>query len=146
MRVYLDLCCLKRPFDRQDSPRVRLESEAVLAILVAHSDRVTLLRTIAHLLENSFNPARARREAVHDWLSGGAVERSPGAWLTRRTEEMISLGFGSFDAFHLACAGAARADVFATCDRPLLQKARRLAARLPFRVTDPVTLAQEVSA
>jgi len=31
MRVYLDLCCLKRPFDSQAHPVVRLETEAVLA-------------------------------------------------------------------------------------------------------------------
>jgi len=31
MRVYLDICCLKRPFDDQSQERVRLESEASFA-------------------------------------------------------------------------------------------------------------------
>ena len=31
--VYLDACCLNRPFDNQAQDRIRLEAEAVLAIL-----------------------------------------------------------------------------------------------------------------
>ena len=31
--IYLDACCLNRPFDDQSQPRVHLESEAVLIIL-----------------------------------------------------------------------------------------------------------------
>ncbi len=33
MRIYLDACCLNRPFDDHTQDRVRLESEAVLSIL-----------------------------------------------------------------------------------------------------------------
>jgi hypothetical protein len=33
MNIYLDACCLNRPFDDQTQDRVRLESEAVLSIL-----------------------------------------------------------------------------------------------------------------
>ena len=32
-RIYLDVCCLNRPFDDQRQARVRLEAEAVLLIL-----------------------------------------------------------------------------------------------------------------
>jgi hypothetical protein len=33
MKIYLDTCCLNRPFDDQNQPRIRLESEAVTLIL-----------------------------------------------------------------------------------------------------------------
>ena len=33
MRIYLDVCCLNRPFDDQTQERIRLEAEAVLLIL-----------------------------------------------------------------------------------------------------------------
>ena len=33
MKLYLDVCCLNRPFDDQSQNRVRLEAEAVLSIL-----------------------------------------------------------------------------------------------------------------
>ena len=32
-RIYLDVCCLNRPFDDQAQERVRLESEAVKSVL-----------------------------------------------------------------------------------------------------------------
>lgn len=32
MRVYLDNCCLNRPFDDQSKMRIRLEAESVLFI------------------------------------------------------------------------------------------------------------------
>jgi hypothetical protein len=32
-RIYLDVCCLNRPFDDQCQERIRLESEAILLIL-----------------------------------------------------------------------------------------------------------------
>ncbi len=33
MKLYLDVCCLNRPFDDQPQDRVHLEAEAVLTIL-----------------------------------------------------------------------------------------------------------------
>ncbi|HUY33380.1 MAG TPA: hypothetical protein VMV69_11585 [Pirellulales bacterium] len=33
MRVYFDICCLKRPFDDQTQTRIHLESEALLSAL-----------------------------------------------------------------------------------------------------------------
>jgi hypothetical protein len=33
MRIYLDVCCLSRPFDDQSRERIRIESEAVDSIL-----------------------------------------------------------------------------------------------------------------
>lgn len=33
MRIYLDACCINRPFDDQIQDRIRLESEAVLLVL-----------------------------------------------------------------------------------------------------------------
>jgi hypothetical protein len=35
MRIYLDNCCLQRPLDDQTHPRIRVETEAVFAVLAA---------------------------------------------------------------------------------------------------------------
>lgn len=60
MRIYLDMCCLKRPFDDQSQPRIRLETEAVLALLAAESATVDYIRSAARRLENRQNPIRVR--------------------------------------------------------------------------------------
>lgn len=35
MRVYFDCCCLQRPLDDQTQPGIKVESEAVIALLNA---------------------------------------------------------------------------------------------------------------
>jgi hypothetical protein len=60
MRIYLDMCCLKRPFDDQSQPRIRLETEAALALLAAESATVDYIRSAALRLENRQNPIRVR--------------------------------------------------------------------------------------
>ena len=64
--------------------------------------------------------------------------------MTRRTAELIRLGFRNFDAFHLASAEAAGAEVVATCDDRLLAAAQRHADVLIVRVVNPLVLAEEL--
>ena len=33
MKIYMDICCLNRPFDDQNQDRIHLEAESVLSIL-----------------------------------------------------------------------------------------------------------------
>lgn len=69
MRIYLDLCCLKRPFDAQDQPLIRLQTEALVSILALPEEVAEFIRSPAQALENSFNPVQARRDAVDLWLA-----------------------------------------------------------------------------
>jgi hypothetical protein len=69
--VYLDLCCLKRPFDDQRSTRIQLETAAVAALVDrAEREGVRLVRSPAHALENDRNPREDRRLAASIWLIG----------------------------------------------------------------------------
>jgi hypothetical protein len=64
MLVYLDICCLKRPFDDQSQSRIHLESEAVLGLLAAESDNLRFVRSAALHLENLQNPVAERASRV----------------------------------------------------------------------------------
>jgi predicted nucleic acid-binding protein len=145
MRVYLDLCCLKRPFDLQEQPIVRLQTEAVLSILSLPQDTVELLRSKALLLENSLNPNQARREAVSVWLAEAVAVTPDEADLAVRIAQLVAKGFKSFDAFHLASAELGDAATFLTVDRQLLKLAGRVSGELHVPVTDPVHFIEEVS-
>ena len=144
MRIYLDLCCLKRPFDLQEEPIVRLQTEAVLSILALPSSTVELLQSPALVLENSLNPDRARREAVALWLSEAAAIEPDEADLSVRINELVARGFKSFDAFHLASAELAGAGAFLTVDIHLLRRAMRVSGELHVPVTDPVHFIEEI--
>ena len=143
MRLYLDICCLKRPFDDQAQPRVRIETEAVLGLLAADGPEMGFVRSVAHDLENDQNPLTWRAERVRAWLAERPLAE-PQDWLQARTEELMSNGFHGFDALHLACAEAAGADVFVTCDDRLLATAKRCAASMKIRVGELTSVAREV--
>ena len=99
MLVYLDLCCLKRPFDDQRQARIALESTAVLAILQAVADgRVNAVRSLAHELENDRNPDLRRARTVSMWLNTrNPVEATPPS-VAERTRRLAESGLGAMDA------------------------------------------------
>lgn len=140
MRIYLDMCCLKRPFDDQAQPRIHLESEAVLALLSAPTEKVEFLRGAALDLENAKNPLAQRAEKVGHWLPSLPLLDLPDAALQARTAELLDLGFNNFDALHLGGAEIGGAEVFCTCDDRLLAAAHRHAAFLKVRVANPMDL------
>ncbi|HEY8668299.1 MAG TPA: hypothetical protein VIL86_16740 [Tepidisphaeraceae bacterium] len=144
MLIYLDMCCLKRPFDDQTQARIRLEAEAVLALLTVESDQFRFVRSPALILENSRNPIKERASRVAQWLTmEPSFDPDPVA-LQKRTAELMQLGFKNFDAIHVACAEAGAANILVSCDDRLLATARRNRERLKVRVVDVVELAKEI--
>lgn len=144
MLIYLDMCCLKRPFDDQSQSRIRLESEAVLGLLSCEGRSVEFVRSPALFLENSRNPIKERAARVGIWLMGEGRRTFDSEILKARTAELIKLGLKNFDALHVASAEKIKADVFASCDDRILNLAKREAGRLHVRVVGVVELAKEV--
>lgn len=139
--VYLDTCCLNRPSDDQTQPRIRLESEAVLAILAAVEARrgVEWLGSTAVLgeVERNPDPDRRRRalrllELATRWVR---IELEDGT----RGEALAQLaGLTAFDALHVALAERGGADVLLTTDDRFLRRAARLAGALRVSVENPL--------
>jgi predicted nucleic acid-binding protein len=140
----LDVCCLKRPFDDQTQPRIRMETEAVLSLLAEGSSRFSFVRSVAHDLENDQNPLPWRAERVRAWLAERPLLAPEAEALRRRTAELMASGVRGFDAIHLACAEVAAVEVFVTCDDRLLAIARRLGATIKVRVGELTAVAREV--
>jgi hypothetical protein len=115
--VYIDLCALKRPFDDQTQPRVWLESDAMSVVMQAvQSGQIELVGSTVLDLENSRNPWQSRRELVAQWLGFAARKQVVTIDIERRAVELENAGLKGIDAAHLACAEAAMADAFVTCD------------------------------
>jgi len=127
MRLYLDNCCLQRPLDDQTHPRIRVETEAVFAILATvQAGEQSLLGSEALEYEVSRIPDEARRTEVLAVLAL-TIE------CLQITDEVEVLaltfeqqGIRPMDAIHLALASVAKADFFCTCDDKLYQKALTL--------------------
>ena len=90
MRIYLDNCCFSRPFDDQGQVRIRLETEAKLAIQQWVSDgKFELVWSYMLDFENFANPFDERREAVSEWKARAVadVEESAQLLATARSLE-----------------------------------------------------------
>ena len=99
MRLYLDACCLNRPFDDQSQLRVRLETVAVLTILQLCEAGVhewigsTVLR---HELGKT--PDDKRRQRTTDLLEMASEIAEAAPADRTRAGELELLGFTDFDA------------------------------------------------
>lgn len=128
MKIYLDMCCLNRPYDNQAAARVKLETEAKLYTQSAVLDgKLALAWSFMLDYENSANPNPDHREAIAEWktLSKCYV---PALDKIREHGNIIATNTGikPKDALHVACAIEAKCDYFITTDRALLKKAQSL--------------------
>jgi hypothetical protein len=143
-RIYLDLCCLKRPFDDQRQERIRREAEAVAGIIEqAERGDIAIVRSPALTVENEANPREDRQLAAALWINGAHVEVGHSQAIADRARELHARGFGPLDGLHLAYAEAAAVRWFVTCDDGLLGAARRHAAELRVEVRNPCDMPRE---
>jgi len=145
MLIYLDVCCLNRPFDDQTQERIRLEAEAVLLILErCQAGTWQLLGSEAVEYEVSRIPDVERRRKVFHLASIARVKQVVSEAVQTRAEELERLGFTALDALHIACAEAAGADVVLTTDYRMLAKAEELQDSLRVKVENPILWLMEV--
>jgi len=145
-KIYLDVCCLNRPFDDQTQARIRLEAEAVLMILTqCESGDWEWIGSEVIELEINQTPDLDRRRRV--WLLASHAHRSVvvGKSEIERAQQFEAWSISAFDALHLACAESGGADVFLTTDDKLLRKSAVHAKQLRVRVENPLQWLKEVS-
>ena len=144
-KVYLDVCCLNRPQDDQTQPRVRIETEAVLAILdKIHANEWTGIRSHVHVLENTACPDQSKRDAVEQSL---LLMQEQGDWseeIVQRAEEIAASGIKTLDALHVASAEFSQADVMLTTDDRLLRAVQRNSRQVFIRVLNSAVWLPEV--
>ena len=137
MKIYMDLCALKRPFDDQTHARVRIETTAVVSILdAAASGAFALCNSAALVYENSLNPNEIRRNRAATLLGWAGEPAAPIDGVFTRAADLAAQGFGDMDALHLAFAEHLGADRFITVDDGIL--ARSNVVKLAIPVNDPV--------
>jgi len=146
LKIYLDVCCLNRPFDDWTQPRIRLEAEAVIAIInrCQAGDWLIIVST-ALRSEIAQTPESTKRQQVMDLLNVSKIDIQVTRENINRANELQALGYKPFDALHIACAEFTKADAFLTTDDRLLRKATNQSERLDVRVANPVTWIMESS-
>ena len=127
MRIYLDTCCLQRPLDDQTQPRIRVETEAIFAILASvQAGAVTLLTSEVLEFEISRIPDEQRRREAIAILTLASERLTLSESTEALAESFVQAGLSSMDALHVALAATAKADYFVTSDDKLLRRAKSL--------------------
>ncbi|GGG96066.1 hypothetical protein GCM10011586_08960 [Silvibacterium dinghuense] len=138
-RVYLDACALNRLTDDQSQLRIQVESEAVQQIFRLFSQGTALWIASSVLeMETARNPYPDRREYAYLALSMASERIRPSSSTIERAKTLESIGYGAFDALHLACAEQAEADVLITTDDRFLRQAGRGLGFPAIEVANPI--------
>lgn len=117
-------CCLQRPLDDQTQPRIRVETEAVLAVLSEmQAGSVALLSSDALEYEVNRIPNEHRRTEVLAVLALASERLEISEPVGVLAKSLESKGIAPMDAIHLSLAATASAVYFSTTDDKLLKKA-----------------------
>lgn len=141
MLLYLDSCCLNRPFDDLTQIRVRLEAEAVEWILEeSRSSRFTIVTSDYLSVELSRNPDPGKRAGSLAMIGYAGIHVTVCESVARRAADFESIRIRGFDALHIAAAEAAGCDYLVTTDDGLLKKSNRHSSQLMVKVLNPIDI------
>jgi len=144
MRIYLDCCCLQRPFDDKSQPRIAVEAEAVLVILaLCEADRLKLISSDALLFEIGRIPDQDRKDDALAILNIAKEDVDMTPEIEALARRLGASGLKPLDALHLAFASASKVDYFCTCDDKFLKKSQSFDG-LNTKVVSPTELVMEL--
>jgi predicted nucleic acid-binding protein len=138
MRIYLNTSALNRPLDDLSSERVRIEAEAVVALLAAVEDGMVDWIGSEYLdfeVEQDPDDERARR--VRGLLVETRMRVPASDAVADRARALERLGLRGLDALHVASAEAGGADLLITTDDRLIRRAARVVRDLRVRLVTP---------
>ncbi|MBF2058046.1 MAG: hypothetical protein IGQ45_12740 [Cyanobacterium sp. T60_A2020_053] len=143
--IYLDLCCLNRPFDDQTQTRIKRESEAVIEIInYCKLGQWELVNSAVLELEISKMSDSLKKDNIKQYLFLAKRKILVTENILNKAEELTLLGIKKFDALHLACAEN-NVDIFLTTDDRLLNKCVSYNRAINVKVSNPVSWLIDVS-
>jgi len=145
MKIYLDVCCLNRPFDDQTQDRIHLEAEAILSILNhSRTSGWSVIGSDAIDFEILKMPDNDKRLMVQILSTIFDTHVKVDAGLERRAVELKRTGLKAMDALHVACAEKGKADILLTTDDNFLSKTLKIQRTLKVKVENPLRWVMEV--
>ena len=126
-KIYMDVCCLNRPFDNQSQVRVHLESEAILQIIeFSKNGKLNWFNSdvIEFEIDNIENEDKKEKVLTLLELSTSKIELNDG--IIKKSKDIQKLGLSPLDALHVAVAIFIQVDVFLTTDDKMEKKINQL--------------------
>ena len=144
-KIYLDACALNRLTDDQNQSRIQTEAEAVeRALHLVWNGEAEWTASVVLEAEVRRNPNGAARNDALRLISLAGELLRPHRVSIERARALEVLGYGVFDALHLACAEQAAVDVLLTTDDRFIKQVGRRLGKPTIRVLNPVNWVQEM--
>ena len=144
-KIYLDACALNRLTDDQNQSRIQTEAEAVERVLhLVWTGEAEWTASVVLEAEVRRNPNGAARNDALRLISLAGELLRPHRVSIERARALEVLGYGVFDALHLACAEQAAVDVLLTTDDRFIKQVGRRLGKPTIRVLNPVNWVQEM--
>jgi predicted nucleic acid-binding protein len=119
-RIYLDNCCLNRPYDDLANLNVQLEAEAKIFIQnEIIKKNFELAWSFMMDYEISFNPSYDRKITFLNWKKVAVVDIDPIETILVKGKELEQRKIKKKDSLHIASAIEAKCEYFLTTDRKL---------------------------
>jgi PIN domain len=145
MKIYMDVCCLCRPFDDQLVPRIRYESEAVIAILNRCPRDWELIWSSAITYEIAKISDHQKKHYVTLFATKTKMNVLVDRNIRERAEVFMDWGVKAVDALHVACAETSGATVFLTTDDMLKNIMSHHNDTMSIRIVNPAAWYEEVT-
>ncbi|MCX6690151.1 MAG: hypothetical protein NTZ39_10780 [Methanoregula sp.] len=145
MRIYMDVCCLCRPFDNQLIPRIRYESEAVIAILNRCSLDWELIWSSAITYEIAKIVDHDRKHNVSTFAAKTTTNILVDLAIKNRATVFMNQRVKALDALHIACAERSGATVLVTTDDVLKNIMSHHSDTISIRIVNPAVWYEEVT-
>ncbi|GHU49627.1 hypothetical protein FACS1894200_08480 [Spirochaetia bacterium] len=144
MRIYLDNCCLNRPFDNQSQDKIKLESEAVLSIIQRCQILADWYFFSSDILEDEIegNADPVKKLELLNLYEASSVHIEINDSIVARAKYFELFNIKKYDALHLASAEYADADVLLTTDKNFINHAKLI--QINVKVINPVNWLMEV--
>ena len=143
MKIYMDNCCLNRPFDDQSNLRIHLEAEAIKTIIALVEQQkwdLVSSKILKFEISKIADESRKKELMLMESLANEVVQINTQIGI--RANEFERLGIQAFDALHLACSEN-NADIFLTVDDRLIKKALTINS-LNISIRNPLIWLSEV--
>jgi len=144
VKIYLDVCCLCRPFDNHHETRIRLETESILAILKRCSLDWDLVTSTAVLYEVGHIGDPQRKSHVVRLIHRARETVRVDETLLARADTIEKTGIMGMDAIHIACAEKAGA-IFLTTDDDVVRIMKKHSQAISIRVDNPLRWLMELN-
>jgi predicted nucleic acid-binding protein len=146
IRVYLDACALNRLFDDRRYSRIRQEAIEIVGFFgLLKAGRIEWISSEVLEAEILRNPNGVQRAEILELLRAATARIVCDERTFQRAEVLEKLGYGSFDALHLACAEQVGVDCLLTTDDRFLRQVRRGLGTSRIAVRNPVNWTKEFS-